>query len=170
MGSALECWQASLDIPYIFKKAKYVPPADLPYYATRYLWNHLYRFVSREKRLAFWGPALDGMDVLLEKYSLTEICALQWKRCVDNAERDFLQIPADRIVRVSYEEFVHNPVIEFEKIANFIGREATEDIREHLKKNVRPDSVGKGRKALGAEQIASLRPLISDTLVRYGYE
>ena len=37
VGSAIKRWKASLDIPYILQKARYVPPTDLPYYASRYL-------------------------------------------------------------------------------------------------------------------------------------
>jgi len=170
VGSALERWQASLDIPYILKKAKYVPVTDLPYYATRYLLNHIYRLASREKRLAFWGPAMNNIEELLAKHTLTEVCALQWKACVDSSERDLAEMPSDRVIRVSYESFVKNPVTEFEKIADFVGKETPESVKEYLRKNVRPGSVGKGRKALGGKQITTLRPLISDTLERYGYE
>lgn len=170
VGSALERWQASLDIPYVMKKARYVPVTDLPYYATRYLVNHVYRLASQEKRLAFWGPAMNNIDDLLTKYTLTEVCALQWKACVDNSERDLAKIPSDRVIRVRYESLVHEPVTEFEKIAHFIGKETPESVKEYLRKNVRTWSVGKGRKVLGDIQISTLLPLISDTLERYGYE
>lgn len=170
VGSALERWRASLDIPYILRKARYVPPTDLPYYASRYLMNHLYRLFSQEQRLAFWGPAMDNINELLDKHTLTEVCALQWKACVDNAERDLVTIPKDRICRVSYEKFVRDPVTEFDKIAAFVGKNTTDVVRDYLRKNVRPSSVGKGRRALGDEQIAHLKPLIRNTLERYGYE
>lgn len=170
VGSALERWQASLDIPYILKKARYVPVTDLPYYATRYLLNHIYRLASREKRLAFWGPAMNNIDDLLTKHTLTEVCALQWRACVDNSERDLASMPSGRVIRVSYEAFVNDPVTEFEKIADFVGKETPESVKEYLRKNVRSGSVGKGRKALGEKQSRILRPLISDTLGRYGYE
>ncbi|MEN8170721.1 MAG: sulfotransferase [Pseudomonadota bacterium] len=170
VGSALERWQASLDVPYLLKKARYVPPTDLPYYATRYMMNHLYRLISRENHLAFWGPAMNDMDKLLEKYTLTEVCALQWKWCVDNAERDFASIPSQNVIRVSYEEFVQSPVSEFERMAEFIGKDTPDSVKEYLRNNVHPSSIGKGRAALGKEQVESLRPLISDSLEHYGYE
>lgn len=169
VGSAVERWQASLDIPYILKKARYVPVTDFPYYATRYLLNHVYRLVSRKKRLAFWGPAMNNIDDLLAKHTLTEVCALQWKACVDNSERDLTEMSSDRVIRVSYESFVKNPVTEFEKISDFIGKDTPESVKKYLRNNVRPGSVGKGRKGLGQEQIETLCPLISDTLERYGY-
>lgn len=169
VGSAIERWHASLDIPYILKKTRYVPISDLPYYATRYLMNHIYRIVSREKRLAFWGPVMSDMEELMTTHTLTEVCALQWKKCVDNSERDLASIPKERVMRVSYEELVRNPVAEFENIAKFIQKEIPDSVREYLKKNIRASSIGKGRKALGEDQVEALKPLISGTLVRYGY-
>ena len=165
VGSALERWKASLDIPYILQKARYVPPSDLPYYASRYLLNHLYRLVSREKRLSFWGPALDNVGELLDKYSLPEVCALQWKACVDNSERDFSTIPSENIIRIKYERFVREPVVEFARLADFINKPVPDSVNNFLKKSVKQNSVGKGRRALGEIEVKNLRPL-----ERYGYE
>ena len=88
-GSAKERWTAELDIPYLLKKVKFVPKIDLPYYAVRYFWSHFYRLVSKEKHLAFWGPALKNQQLILQNHSLNEVCALQWQQCVDKAEEAF---------------------------------------------------------------------------------
>lgn len=170
VGSSLKRWKASLDISYILRKARYVPPTDVPYYASRYLLNHLYRLVSRENRLSFWGPVMDNIDELLDKYSLAEVCAIQWKACVDNAERDFSSTPSENLIRIKYEEFVQEPVLEFARLADFLDKQVSDSVNEYLKKQVRHDSVGKGRKALGEEEVKNLRPLIADTLKKYGYE
>ena len=170
VGSALERWKASFDFSYTMKKARFVPIADVPYYGTRYFFNHLYRLLSREKHLAFWGPAMDDIDVLLARHSLIEVCALQWQRCVENAERDFAAIPTGNIIRIRYEEFVNNPVSEFSKISEFIGKPVPASVNAYLAENISDQSVGKGRQALGEECIAQLRPLIADTLDRFGYE
>ena len=170
VGSALERWKASFDFSYTMKKARFVPITDVPYYGARYFFNHLYRLLSKEKHLAFWGPALDNIDDLLSKYSLIEVCALQWQRCVENAERDFAAIPAENIIRIRYEEFINKPVSEFAKLAEFIGKPVPVSVNTYLVENISDQSVGKGRKALGEECIAQLRPLIADTLDRFGYE
>jgi ATP-binding cassette subfamily B protein len=68
------------------KKVRYVPFTDLPYYGVRYFWTRVYRLFSREKRLAFWGPAFEGMDAVLKAHTLNEVCALQWQQCVNKAE------------------------------------------------------------------------------------
>ena len=169
VGSAIERWKASLDIPYILRKARYAPPTDLPYYASRYFMNHLYRLLSKEKRLSFWGPAMNNVVDLLEQSSLPEVCTLQWKTCVDNSERDFSAMPSEMIIRVKYEEFVRDPVAEFARLADFINKQVPESVNDYLKNSVKQNSVGKGRKALG-EEVKNLRPLIADTLEKYGYE
>lgn len=170
VGSALQRWTASLDIPYILQKARYVPPSDLPYYAWRYLFHRIYRLLSKEKRLALWGPAMDNIDELLEKHTLTEVCALQWKACVDLAERDLTRVPPEKIVKMKYEEFVRDPVQEFARLSEFLNKDVPDVVNDYLRNNVRSNSVGKGRKALGVAGIEKLRPLIASTMDRYDYE
>jgi len=170
VGSALKRWKASLDIPYLLQKARYVPPTDLPYYALRYLINHLYRILSRESRLSLWGPVMGNIDELLNKYSLPEVCALQWQACVESAERDFSTLSSENIIRLKYEEFVAEPVTEFTRLAEFLNKDVPDSINNYLIENVRKDSIGKGRKALGKANVKDIRPLIADTLDRYGYE
>lgn len=168
-GSAKERWTAKLDIPYILEKVRFVPKTDLPYYGLRYFWARIYRFVSREKRLAFWGPALDGMQSVLQNHTLNEVCALQWQRCVDNAEKAFSDMPADKVVRVRYEDFVRQPVGELSRILEFIGKEVEPEKIATAVEGVSPRSLGKGRKALGEQQVANLEELVGETLKRYDY-
>jgi hypothetical protein len=170
IGSALLRWKASLDLPYIMKKARYVPMTDLPYYALRYGMNHIRRQFSREKRLSYWGPTLDNMKLLLEKNSLYEVIARQWKSCVENAERDFSRIAENRIHRVKYEDFVQSPVNECTKIADYLGLVVTDEIKQMLGNRISADNVGKGKDALGTEVVEQLKPILDASLKRYGYK
>lgn len=168
-GSAKERWTAELDIPYILEKVRFVPKTDLPYYGLRYFWARVYRLVSREKRLAFWGPALDNMPDILANHTLNEVCALQWQRCVEKAEQAFSQMPAEKVVRVRYEDFVREPVQELTRILEFMGKEVEVDKVAQAVKGVSSRSLGKGRKALGEEEVANLEALVGETLKRYDY-
>jgi len=165
VGSAIKRWKAELDIAYLARKARFVPLKDIPYYSVRFFWNRLYRFLSTEKRLAFWGPKLDGMEKLLESYSLEEVCALQWKRCVVSAVEAFKSISGERWIQVEYENFVTNPVAEFERILSFIGVDANKEACSETTKNVSPRSIGKGRKDLGDDTVERLTPILRDALV-----
>ncbi|WP_339754380.1 sulfotransferase [uncultured Marinobacter sp.] len=168
-GSAKLRWTAKLDIPYLLEKVRFVPKTDLPYYGLRYFWARVYRLISREKRLAFWGPALDGMESVLQNHTLNEVCALQWQRCVDNAEKAFSDMPADKVVRVRYEDFVRQPVEELSRIFGFIGKEVEPEKIAKAVEGVSPRSLGKGRKALGEQEVANLEALVGETLKRYDY-
>lgn len=169
VGSALKRWKATLDIPYLLQKARFVPPSDLPYYAGRYLWNRIYRLISREQRLAFWGPRLDGMEALLARYTLEEVCALQWKRCVERAEEAFSAMPEGKVCDVSYEAFVSSPQAELRRIVDFFGVEAQDQALADAVAGVSARSVGKGRQELGERLTRQVLPLIEGTQRRLGY-
>lgn len=168
-GSAKERWTAELDIPYILEKVKFVPKMDLPYYGLRYLWARIYRLFSSEKRLAYWGPALDQMQSLLQKHTLNEVCALQWQRCIDKSEQAFASMSADKVVRVRYENFVREPLVELSRILEFMGLDIQPDKLAQAVEGVSSHSVGKGRKALGKEEVENLEELVGNTLKRYDY-
>jgi len=121
VASAQHRWSASLDPVYIWNKARFVPLGDLPYYAFQYMGNRLYRLLSGKKRLASWGPKLKNMDELLEKYSLIEVCGLQWERCVNSAAAAFAAMPESKVIDVTYERFVSAPVEETARLAGFLG-------------------------------------------------
>ena len=168
-GSAKERWAAKIDLPYIFEKVKFVPKIDLPHYAIRYFWARIYRLISKDRRLSFWGPSLNEMQSLLRNHSLNEVCALQWQACVEKAEHDFSFIAADRVIRIRYEDFVKEPVVEISRILKFLGREQKIYIVRKAVEGVSPCSIGKGRIALGDKEVRNLEMLVGRTLKHYGY-
>jgi hypothetical protein len=169
VASAMQRWKARLDVTYLAKKARYVPISDLPYYASRYLANRVHRFVSREGRLAFWGPRLNGMEDLLSRYSLVEVCALQWRACVEASERDLAAVEDARVIRLRYEDFVRSPAEHVGRVASTLGRSVPPGFAATHLAGVSAASIGKGRGELGSEVIARLEPLIGETLKRHGY-
>ncbi|RJQ78897.1 MAG: sulfotransferase [Desulfobacteraceae bacterium] len=169
VGSAMKRWRAEVDVPYLMRKARYVPFMDIPYYAVRYFVSRLHRVFSQEKRLAFWGPIFNGLDEVLSKHSLDEICALQWQHCVDRADEAFERIEPDRVCRVSYETFVSRPVQELVRVAQFIGIKVGAADAQNLVKGVSTASVGKGRHELGPERVQCIVGLVGSTLRRHAY-
>jgi hypothetical protein len=169
VGSAMQRWAAPLDLPYLLRKVRYVPVSDLPYYGGRYLWNRIYRLFSTEKRLAFWGPQLDDMPGLLLRHPLDEVCALQWKRCVDAAHSQLSALPADRWLDIGYEDLVTQPEAQLRRIVEFLGIDAVSDDIAKAVVGVSGSSIGKGRSQLGEAAMARLEPLIQGTQRRHGY-
>lgn len=169
IGSAVERWRAPLNVPYVARKARFVPLVDLPYYGARYLGHRLYRLFSRERRVGSWGPRLDGMPELLACHALDEVCALQWQRCVDAAYGAFETMPSHRWLEIVYEDFVRAPETELERITGFLGLELSDQQRTDAVAGVRADSIGKGRDRLDDDARERIQVLIGDTLQRFGY-
>lgn len=169
VGSAKLRWTAPLDILYILKKVKYVPLTDLPFYAGRYFWHRLYKLFSKEKRLAYWGPTLPNMKEMCEQDTLLQICAKQWKACLNIAEKQLSEINSQQVYKISYENFVANPKDEFNKIAEFLGFYLDDPLLNRISSKVSNRSVGKGKKALMSNELNEFIDIISSDLDRLGY-
>lgn len=167
--SATLRWTAELDIAYIMKKARFVPISDLPYYSSKYLYNRIRKSLSKENRLSFWGPAFRDIHQIVQKYTVEEVCAIQWRHCVEKAETAFADIPEERLIRVRYEDFVQNPINDIVRILSFVNIEAPESQISDSVTRISSKSIGKGRKKLSRRDMAKLEELIGGTMDRYGY-
>ena len=146
--SAMKRWRANLDLWYTLEKARFVPPTDLPYYALRFLANRFHRLRSKERRVASWGPRFNGMESLLDSYSLPEICAAQWNACVERAAEAFQAMPPKEIITIRYEEFVTTPEAELQRICDFLGAQVAASTIVECVDAVSDQSVGKGQRRL----------------------
>lgn len=165
-ASAMSRWKAALDFPYLLRKARFVPPSDLPYYATRYIGNRLARLRSREGRLATWGPVLPGMDRLIRQHELPVLCAIQWRACVDAALDAFDAIDDKRTCTVAYEELVGDKRPTLACLAQFLEIDEKQLQRSPLVSRMNAQSVGKGRKRLSADALAAMSEIIQPTMRR----
>jgi hypothetical protein len=170
VASAMKRWTAPLDLGYVLKKARYVPPTDLLYYASRYLWNRAYRLVSGRKRLAFWGPRFDGMGRLVQNASLPELCAAQWARSVDTADEQLGQLDDGRVHSLRYEDFVARPAEHLQALCDFLDLKVTPQRTAAAAESVSPANVGKWKTQLTAGAVRLIEPHIRDTLSRYHYD
>jgi hypothetical protein len=168
--SAMRHWRAALDIPYLAKKARYVPPADLPYYALRYLSNRLHRLIAHDNRLASWGPRFDSMEKMLKARTLAEVCAVQWARSVGIARYDFSRIDADRVCTVKYEQFVTHPESELGRLLQFLEIDGGTTDMSELVAHVSPKSAGNWRRRLTRQTVQQIEPLMHRELEHFGYE
>ena len=168
VSSAMKRWKAELDLGYIMQKVRYVPVSDLPYYGLNYLGNRVYRLLSRESRLAYWGPRLNNMDSILTDHDLASVCAIQWRECVKHSDDAFRQISPERVHKLNYEKFVANPERELECLCDFLGISLPEHGRERIIGSISRSSVGKGTDELG-NQLAKVEPLMEATLRQHGY-
>jgi hypothetical protein len=169
-ASAIRRWSSSLDVPYMLRKARFVPLSDLPYYASRYVWNRAYRLLSGRRRLAYWGPRFKGMEAALREYPLVGVCALQWGRSVQRADKALNRVGANRVIRLSYETFVRQPDVELRRLGALLGISVRERQARSLTERVHAGSVGRWKTELQPEEQELVRALAGDTLELYGYQ
>ncbi|MEX0728500.1 MAG: sulfotransferase [Planctomycetaceae bacterium] len=169
VASAMKRWTAPLDVPYLLKKARYVPAFDLPFYAWRYLQNRCVRLLHREKRLAVWGPRWQGWEEVARNVSLAELCAIQWAQCVEAAHRDLSQLGPDRVLTMRYEDFVHNPIVQLKRIAERFQLPGDERHLCAAVSDVSTGSVGKAKSSLAPEIFHQIAPHIERAQQLSGY-
>jgi hypothetical protein len=165
VASASKRWKAKLDIPYILRKVRYIPPSDIPYYAYEYLVARLFKLFSKEKRLKYWGPRLDNIDKLLQNQTLAQVCATQWKQCVESAANDLSAIPDNRVYKINYDEFVAAPAEEFLKLTQFLGIQLTTSQAERITSVVTPTSIGKSKREVSESTYSDIAPIISSAKI-----
>lgn len=167
-SSALKRWRAPLGLPYILKKARFVPLKDIPYYAARYLKTHIHRlFLSREKSLPIWGPKFAGYERVVKEKSLVEVCGVQWQRCLRKSREVFeKRIAAERYIRVKYEDFVKDPVAQSIRIFDYFSLPYDKQALREACRTVRQDSIGKWKRDLSPKQKTILSKLLKDELLK----
>ena len=169
-SSAALRWNAKLDLPYILKKARYVPLTDIPYYGFNYLKARLYRIFAGKKRLSTWGPRFEGMDEVFANHSLAVGCAIQWSESVESALEQLKEIPPEQVLSIRYEEFTSKPVEGLTNVCRFLGAEVDEPLLQSLATGVSSKSVGNWKRHLSEDDLAEIEAHAGPLLRELGYE
>lgn len=160
IGSAKLRWTAKLDIRYLFKKIRYVPMIDIPFYAIRYFGYRFMKLFSKEKRLGSWGPILPNMHEITVSNDLLEICAIQWRDCVKKTNKDLSKLDSKRIHKIKYEDFVSNPATEFRLLSSFLDVDVDVDVIKRVMSSVNSNSIGKGANAMTEEETDKVKKIL----------
>jgi len=174
-ASAVQRWNAPMDLKYTIRKARFVPGQDFP--------RHLAAFAGRRLKqradgtagrtdgdvqvTTWWGPKPRDYAELQRSYDLDEVALVQWMRCVEGSRRDLDELPAGQVHEVVYEDFVADPELGLADILQFLGRPELMDAG--ATGLVKRSSVGRGRKSLGQDRLAKLEALGAGTLREFGY-
>ena len=169
IASASLRWRAKLDLPYLLKKLRYVPLADIPFYGMEYMKARLKMKTTKEGRQSYWGPKLEILEQKIDHLSLLQICATQWQGCVDKATAELAELPSDRVRTIQYEKFVMNPDKFLRELGQFIGADLTENQIRASVKDISASSIGKGRQLIHESSMSEIKPIIQSTMKNHGY-
>jgi hypothetical protein len=93
--------------------------------------------------------------------------ALSWDFQVRRFER-FARMRAEQVHTISFESLCTEPVATMEGVSRFLGVPMTDECREYLAAQIRPEKVAQHRHEDPAE-VARVEAAIEPTLRRYGY-
>jgi len=117
-----------------------------------------------------WGPTFDGIEEALRKYSLIEVCGLQWKAVVETAHEEGTLLGPQRYLEFHYEQFCRNPKQEIGRVLEFLKLPRDPKMDTWLEENVRTSRIDAWREKITEEDLQLLLEHIGPTLRRFGYE
>ena len=88
----------------LWERLREMSPRQVPHYAREFVRRVTPKPLRRLVKPAVWGPRIPGIDGLLQDLSLIEVCALQWRMCVEAACTYGRSLPPDRYLEVRLED------------------------------------------------------------------
>ena len=161
-------WTAPFELKYTLKKLRYVPLRDLPFYISKFGLNRLKQFFGSKAQLSFWGPVYPGIDEDFKTKGLLEVCALQWKACVDATQKAKHSLSPGQYIEVKYEDFVNDPQQQLLRLLDFLNFETEQANLAEATAKVSSKSVGSHKKLSDAEE-QTLNEICSPVLKKYGH-
>ena len=159
-------WGESRELSYFFKKLKTFPVRYAFSYLMDYGLNWLrHRLGMKSKENYIWGVKYPGYDTDLATKSVLEVCATQWRVCVETSLRQFEQISQDRQLEVRYEDIMTNPTKTLARVAHFIGV----DPDGFSSSRFSPRHIGKHKTALSKVELSQIMQILTPTLTKLNY-
>jgi hypothetical protein len=166
--SIRERWKKPADFKYIIKNRAF-PIKEAPFFVQRQIKYCFEKLMRGGKHVKWWGPEFDDYKELIAKFSLIEICGIQWKRCTEAAIEGLEKFKPDTFTIVRYEDLVSDPVRTMEGLFGFLDLDVNDKLKKEVQKYVQPSSVGRWRNELTDAEYDILMDQIRGTLERLEY-
>lgn len=107
--SAMRQWQAKPDLSALLKKLRGIPlgSSSYIYWFTR---NFIAGALNGRVGGKVWGPRFPGIDDVVDRSSIAEVCALQWRESVLYAQAGLAALPdaGVRVFNIRYEDLIND--------------------------------------------------------------
>jgi hypothetical protein len=136
--SAVKRWRGELEVPsikYFLAKARFIPISSVPYVGWRFVSTRMGKIFGGTK-LSFWGPRFDITENL-DTFPLEQVCALQWRTCVEATEAALSKVAPSRVLRIRYEDMISDPDDVLARVLEFMRMNPSIEQREYATRIVR---------------------------------
>lgn len=138
----------------------------IPSYATEALRRFAPWPLSRLVGPNVWGPRIPGIQGMLKELELLEICALQWRTCVEAARHCGARMPADRYMEIKLEEMT---LEKFRTLLAFAELREEPALIDNFRQTVDPARSTARRSHASAADVQVLDKWIGPTMEWLGY-
>lgn len=156
-------WDQPTTLSYKLRKLRYFPPSNVAYAA----WFAKNSF-TRKQSARVWGTRYEGIYRDMEQHSRLTVCARQWVKCIDSAERDFRLIDNARVHSVRYESMVSDSQA-LSDLCEFLNLDDESSVMNRYHQTVRNDTAEKWHDKWTDTEKQMLHQELGDTLKRLGY-
>jgi len=166
--SSMRLWTAPPNTGALWTKLKSMPVQNIGYIFW-YAGNLISGFVKGGRKGGnIWGPRYPDITQDALQMSLAEICATQWKNCVEKSLKDLASIDPERVHTIRYKDFVSQPET-LMALAQTLGLSQPEACVEAMQKNLRKMGGIPAWTMLPTKDIDVITSILSDTLENLGY-
>jgi len=144
----------------IFQRLRELELRQAPYYFREFSRRALGQFAPGMVGPPTWGPRLPGIEQMYRDMDLLELCAAQWRSCVEMACRDGRSLPEGRYTECRLEELCEEELIQ---IMDFCELEPSRVVLDEYRRIYDP-SVPRGRTVNATpDEIDRVEELIAPT-------
>jgi hypothetical protein len=151
----------------LWERLREIDPRQLPYYGREFVRRVMPKPLAGLVKQPVWGPRIPGIDSLLKELELIEVCALQWRTCVEAACHYGRTLPADRYMECRLEEL--SPAL-LKSVLDFCQLEPSPEVEATFARDFDAGQTRHRRAAASAEDIELIHKWTETTLKWLGYD
>ena len=119
----------------LVQRLKEIQFRQIPHYSKE-LFKRLFASVfPNSKAQPQWGPRIPGLEQHVRDMDLLEVCAMQWRMCVEMGVRDGRKLPADRYTECQLDEFNREELL---RIMRFCDLDIAQEVLDEFEKRFDP--------------------------------
>jgi len=166
--SSVRMWQEPVSFAHLLEKVRSFPLSNLSY-AGWYLKNIVGGWLARDQGVRIWGVRYAGIEQDIKRLSIPEICARQWRACVEKSMSDLAAIPSSRVIEVRYETLTSDED-EAQRICDFLQLPDRAHVFDHYRLKNRPGVSEGWRSAFNGNDWDAAMEILLPALDALGYD
>ena len=164
--SSMRQWNAKPNVKRLVSKLVQFPigSRDYLFWFAR---NFASGLVSGRAGGQVWGPRIPSIVDAANQMKLAEVCALQWKYCVERAQQDLNELPdsSAKVVTIRYEDLVSSEEV-MVGMLDRLSLSGKDEVLEFYHQNTRPSEPAQWKKLGDEDQSAMLKIVESVNPIR----